>query len=134
MNEENQAVLEHLVGKTIIKTKGLKNDDDFVIETECGLVFTFYHEQDCCESVYIEEIIGDLDDLIGIPVVMAEEVYNAETPDDTEKETYDSYTWTFYRIATQKGLVVLRFLGESNGYYSESVTVSVHQPNMRYLN
>lgn len=134
MNEENQAVLEHLVGKKIIKTKGLKNDDDFVIETECGLVFTFYHEQDCCESVYIEEIIGDLDDLIGTPVVMAEEVYNAETPDDTEKETYDSFTWTFYRIATQKGLVVLRFLGESNGYYSESVTVSVHQPNMRYLN
>ena len=134
MNEENKAVLEYLVGKTIIRTQGSRHDDEFVIETECGLVFKFFHYQDCCESVYIEDIIGDLDDLMGIPVVMAEEVYNADTPDDTEKETYDSFTWTFYRIATQKGLVVLRFLGESNGYYSESVTVSVNQPNRTGLN
>jgi len=35
--------------------------------------FKFYHEQDCCESVSIEEIIGDLDDLVGVPMLEARE-------------------------------------------------------------
>lgn len=123
MNNENNVLLQQLVGKTIVETKGAKQDSEFVIKTECGLVFEFYHEQDCCEGFWLEEIIGDLDDLLAGPVIMAEEVSNADDPIDTQAQYYDSHTWTFYRIATQKGLVVLRFLGESNGYYSESATV-----------
>ena len=83
-----------------------------------GRKFHLYHEQSCCESVYIEDINGDLEDLVGEPLRIAEEVsnYDGGVPEDSE-----SYTWTFYRLATIKGYVTIRFLGTSNGYYSETV-------------
>ena len=43
----------------------------FANETE---TFRFFHYQDCCESVYIDDIVGDLSDLEGEPLLMAEEV------------------------------------------------------------
>ena len=80
-----------------------------------GEQFRMWHEQDCCEVVDLEDIAGELADLIGSPLTMAEMVTNAG---HTE---YGSETWTFYKFATAKGYVTLRWHGESNGYYSESV-------------
>ena len=81
-----------------------------------------WHNQDCCESVSIEDICGDVKDLIGSPIILAEESTNSE---DHPREDYeDSYTWTFYRLQAAKGgLVVIRWYGSSNGYYGESVDV-----------
>ena len=81
----------------------------------------FYHDQDCCESVEIEDVCGDLRDLVGEPLTEAEEVQGYHGPD----LDHESYTWTFYRFATRRGAVTVRWLGTSNGYYSERVSVSV---------
>lgn len=89
-------------------------------KSECGTAFLFYHCQDCCETVSIEDICGDVDDLVGSPLLTAEEVSSDEFAADAP-EHYESYTWTFYRFATAKGSVTVRWLGESNGYYSEGV-------------
>ena len=83
-----------------------------------------FHEQDCCESVTIHDIIGKLESLIGSPLISASEETRSEWPADVEKpEDCDSFTWTVYRFATEKHRVRIRWLGESNGYYSESVQI-----------
>lgn len=85
--------------------------------------YALYHSQDCCESVALQDVNGDLADLIGTPILRAEESSNSrEHPLDYGPEyPSESYTWTFYRLTTIKGTVVLRWLGESNGWYSEFV-------------
>ncbi len=111
-----------LLGKTLTRCKKV-GDDEILFETSCGEKYRMWHSQDCCEHVYIEDICGELTDLIGCPILQAEENSNNDMPSGVELEyTPESMTWTFYRISTMKGQVVLRWLGESNGYYSESVS------------
>jgi hypothetical protein len=71
--------------------------------------------------VTVEDIVGDLGDLIGEPILIAEEVTSNENPEGVTKEYQDSFTWTFYKFATRKGYVDIRWYGESNGCYSEGV-------------
>ena len=108
-----------LQGKTIVSIDGLeKGSDSVTFRTSDGSRYEMYHQQDCCEVVQIEDIIftGCIDDLIGVPVLVAE-----ESSADAETDEWSSGTWTFYKIATAKGWVDIRWLGESNDYYSESV-------------
>ena len=117
-----------LVGQTVkeIRTTG-QYDDEIRFTLEDGRELVMGHVQDCCESVVIEEIIGDLDDLVGSPILVAEERCSSddEKYGDPERTKdgwgYDSVTWTFYELRTNKGSVTIRWCGESNGYYSESV-------------
>ena len=96
-------------------------DHDAVTFENDEVRYMLYHDQDCCEHVYVEEIIGDLEDLKNLPLLTSREDTNAEDP-GTRDYGDDSHTWTFYNFATLNGYVTIRFLGESNGYYSESVS------------
>ncbi len=113
-----------LIGKTLVSIDGKKGDEEIIFTSDKAEVWKQYHEQDCCESVNVEDIIGDLKDLLGSPILLAEEVMSEEDPKGyNNTDSYrDSYTWTFYKLSTIKGSVTIRWLGESNGYYSESVT------------
>ena len=115
--------LQAMVGMTFARVRGAAGDHEMVFETESGIRFVFSHYQDCCESVRVEDICGDLEDLVGEPILMAEEV-SGEIPAQDE-DSYESQTWTFYKFATRKGYVDVRWLGESNGYYSERVDLFV---------
>jgi hypothetical protein len=98
--------------------------DRIYFEDADGNEYMLHHRSDCCEDVRVEDVIGDLDDLVGAPILMAEEVtYECEDPPDVPAKDgeRDSFTWTFYKLATLKGYVTIRFYGESNGYYSEAV-------------
>lgn len=111
--------IEQLVGRTLTH---IVQEGDIELEffTREGDVYKMYHCQDCCESVGIEDIIGDLNDLVGTPILQAEESTNRTDPPSNDSGE-DSYTWTFYKLATQKGYVTIRWFGSSNGWYSESV-------------
>ena len=110
----NHVKVEVLLGKTLTKIVNVDNDK-LIFETSDGNIYKMYHEQDCCEYVSIEEIIGDLNDLLGEPLLMAEEKTEYEDSIDA------SETFTFYKFATIKGYVTIRWYGSSNGYYSETV-------------
>jgi len=111
-----------LVGQTLKSVEYNKGMDKIVFITEEGDHYVMMHLQDCCESVSVEDICGDLQDLIGSPILKAEESSNSDNPKYlAEDYPDDSFTWTFYRISTNKGSVVIRWYGTSNGYYSERV-------------
>lgn len=116
-DDYNDVSLDDLISRTITEIKGAeKGDSEVRIICEDGSEYRMMHHQDCCESVYLEDIVGDINDLIGSPIVVSEES-TENGPCD-----YDSCTWTFYRFATQKGWVYLRWYGSSNGYYGEGVS------------
>jgi len=135
-----------LLGKTLVRVKVIKDGGDtitFVCDDDTE--YALYHDQDCCEAVDIEDICGDLDCLLGTPILEAEEASSdcendlfdfmpyehrkevfknilREGSDEHDRYIPESQTWTFYKLATIKGSVTIRWYGESNGYYSERVS------------
>jgi hypothetical protein len=111
------AKISELIGKTLTDIKD--DADEIVFICDNGDRYKMYHDQDCCEQVTVDDINGSLNDLIGSPITQAKESTNSE---DKEGRHLDSFTWTFYNLATVKGYVTIKWLGESNCYYSESVS------------
>jgi len=108
---------EELQGKVLKDC--IATEDEVIFTILNGEKYKLYHSQNCCESVFIESVEGHIHDLIGHEILMAEEISNVDEP--PLEDSNDSYTWTFYKLATIKGYVTIRFFGTSNGYYSERV-------------
>lgn len=128
INHKYDTNIKEIIGKTMLKVERTDeiDGDTITFYAEDGTIYDMYHYNDCCESVTIEDICGDLNDLVGYPILMAEEVYSDSEPPtvDPDFPNYEpeSYTWTFYKFATVKGYVTIRWYGTSNGYYSETAT------------
>jgi len=118
-DSNNYINISELVGKTIVSIEGAEKDNDEIIFIcEDGSVYKMYHKQSCCESVYIEDVCGNTVDMIGTPILFAEDVSNTCDKEQLE-ENHDYYTWTWYKLATEKGWLSIRWYGTSNGCYAE---------------
>ncbi len=92
-----------------------------------------YHSQDCCESVYIEDINGDLDSLLFKPILQADEKISTSEDSDPKLDSDESFTWTFYTLANISSVVDIRWYGSSNGYYSERVDLDIDNYDIKSL-
>jgi hypothetical protein len=118
-NYESEAKFSDLKGQTIIELDGLQKDSDYVsVKTKEGKEYQWCYHDDCCAKCSIEDITGDVEDVIGSEILLAEEVSQKELKESDE----GSFTWTFYKLSTIKGSITVRWYGSSNGYYSESVS------------
>lgn len=116
-NNERSVDFSVLQGLTLKSIEGMREgNENIFFRTECGRLFKMYHDQNCCESVYIADVVGDVEDLIGTPIRNADE----SSKEDTEND--ECGMWTFYKLSTIKGYVDLRWYGSSNGYYSVGVS------------
>jgi len=114
--------MKRLLGKIPTKVEpGIASDgsDNIGIKftMEDGSHFVLIHVQDCCEDVQIEDVDGDLNDLVGLPITTSSE------RSENDSNACESGTWTFFHIGNRKHVLVIRFYGASNGYYSETATL-----------
>ena len=116
--------IEQLAGKTLSNVEHKsKLDDEIWFYTDDNKAVRLWHRQDCCESVSVEDVIGDLNDLVGSPLLRAE----VRTEDG--ESSYGDLMYTFYELATIKGSVTIRWCGSSNGYYSVRVDLAEYDVN-----
>lgn len=113
-------------GKTIQEIRGCeKHSDEVTIIFTDGSCLKFYHRQDCCETVLLEDFDATPEDLVNAKIISIEERISYSNENEIKPlNTWDkSYTWSFYVIKTSKFTMTMRWYGESNGWYSETVDI-----------
>lgn len=111
--------IEDLVGEVLTH---IDTDDSqsILLTTQSGRQILIEHQQDCCESVHIVDTKGNWRELIGKPILWA--THKEEAPDD-DIDYCESATQTKITFKVDDATVISRWIGESNGYYSESVDI-----------
>lgn len=105
---------EQIQGMTITAVVYKETNESLLIHLNTH-VLEMTHHQECCESVYLEDIVGSFEDLIGYPLLEV-----SQSIVDIGSEDISS-TASYYNFRTIKASVQLRWVGESSGYYSETV-------------
>ena len=115
-----------ILNKEIVEIKGLEQgSSEVLIVFTDGSVLEQIHHQDCCECVEVEQVDGDIGRHIGAKCIGID-TRVVELGDEGFKgnsDYYESATATFYTLTTSKGYLDWRWVGESNGYYSEDVSM-----------
>lgn len=107
-----------LKGETLVSIVGAEvGKDEVTFKTKSGRTFRMFHSQDCCESVTIVRVSSIYCDGSGIDVDEATEKIEQDVP------ASESATRTTFVVNNgSHGGFFIEWLGESNGYYSESVS------------
>lgn len=118
--------MNDIIGKTPVHVR--QNEDEIVIWFDDESVCKFVQDSTSCAEVIISDVNGDWSDLIGTPLLVADErSYHREACSES-----DSETWTFYTFRSVKGSVDVRWYGSSNGYYSEEVCFWLWTPSRNF--
>ena len=106
--------IKQLKGVTITAVVYKESDESLLIHLNTH-VLEMIHHQDCCETVYLADVVGSFEDLIGYPLLeVSETIVNNGL-------IGESSTASYYNFKTIKASVQLRWVGESNSFYSETV-------------
>lgn len=126
MSFSNGVDLDRLKGEIVSHVDVDKTKSEILITMQSGKQYMIFHEPDCCETVEIDRSQdgdGDIVSLIGkrIESVSLDEESQKDPPPSEYSES-----WTRARVTfrTNSETVVSRWIGESNGYYSESITIA----------
>jgi len=113
-----------LFTRTIASLEGFEPGSvEVIIRFTDGSYIQQEHVQDCCEDVSLYQVDGNIQKHIGATAI--DFIKKSTTAEDAEVEEYG--TWTFYTLITSKGYLDWRWLGESNGYYSEDVDSTFYE-------
>ncbi|GEP95554.1 DUF7448 domain-containing protein [Chitinophaga cymbidii] len=109
-------VINELIGKTPLQID--VREDSIVFHFEDSKYGFFPDECYLNDaSIFVEDINGDVLDLIGHPILKAESTSSTERPKGSmPHDSYSHQEWTFYHIASIKGNVTIRWYGGSDEY------------------
>lgn len=62
--------IERLLGKTLTDILVNQSKDEIIFTSNDGESLVMHHYQDCCETVSIDDINGNIEDLIGYPITL----------------------------------------------------------------
>ena len=121
--EVQNKLFSSFIGK-VIKDIYFDNEN-FYILFDNDQVIKLYHNVTCygCDDFWIEEVVGNIDRLIGQPLTLAKGIEN--NLDEVEEEENER-VWHLYKFGTDRESITIRFMGFLNDY-STSIDLKMYQ-------
>ncbi len=115
-------VFSDLIGKSISVISTVVPGTEVIFFTLYdNSIWKMWYEDGAPVAATVAEVVGDIKDIMDSALLEAESISQKAKPEDIPEGYDPSATWTFYKFRTRKGSVVIRWLGISNGWYSEKV-------------